>query len=297
MSSKTFYWFVILSLLLVNFPKAHGQNYAVIDSLQKENLIESSTNKKVNKLLSIADEYSHYNTDSTFFYIETALHLARETGYKAGTAEAHFLKSYYYDLIGNYDTAIVHLENATELFIEVGDSSYLSGSYNNLGVLYSYGTNQKKSLEYFIKSAQIGEMLQDSFSLAESYSNIAGFYEELKEYSSALIYFKKALLVDKHYNSKENIAISHLDIGYMNIKLRRFNEALENLKVAQKLMAAVEDPFYQIILYQRLANYYSENANLDSAMFYLVKAQQQSSKLNAPILSAESLSIKSSMLL
>ena len=297
MSSKISCLFSFLIVLLLACPSLSGQNYAVLDSLQKANSTETIPKNRVDILLSIADEYAHHNTDSTFFYIDTALKLAQKVSYQKGQAEAFFMQSYYYDLIGDYDTAIKSLEKSIELFITLGDSSYLSGCYNNLGVLYSYGTNQRKSLEYFIKSIYIGEELKDSFSLAESYSNVAGFYEDLKEYSSALKYFKKALVVDLQYNLPEDMAISHLDVGYMNTKLLRYDDALENLIAARKFMTEISDPFYQTVLFQRLANYYDETLELDSASVYIAKAQKLSSNLNSPMLTAESLAIKGSILL
>lgn len=297
MSSKIFYLFVILILLFLNSPSLHGQNYAVIDSLQKTNIAETDAENRVNNLLTIADEFTHHNTDSAFYYIDAALKLGQETSYKEGQAEAFFMQSYYYDLTGDYDKAIESLEKSTDLFIILGDSSYLSGCYNNLGVLYSYGNNQKKSLEYFIQSVYIGEELQDSFSLAEGYSNIAGFYEELEEYSSALKYFKKGLIVDQHFNFPEDVAISHLDVAYMYIKLLRYDEALENLKAARVLLKEISDPFYRTILFQRFAHYYSETQELDSAFLYILKAQKLSANFNAPMLHAETLSIKGNILL
>ena len=283
--------FMLLSLGLA------AQDHAIIDSLKQVNHKEKDTMVIVDNFITIAEEFSHNNIDSAEHYVDKALVLAEEISYSKGLAEAYFLESYYYDLLGRYPKSIISLEKAIDLFIEIKDSSYLSGCYNNLGVLYSYGKNQKKSLEYFIESINIGEELQDSFSLAEAYSNVAGFYETSKEYNSALKCLNKALAVDRHYNRPENIAISLLDLGYMNTKLLRYDDALRNLQEAQEIMQNIQDPYYRILLNQRLALYYKETNELEKAEKYIMTAQQLGYNFEFPMLRVETQSIKGEILL
>ena len=215
--------FVLLSLLICIL-QVNGQNQAIIDSLKITNTVETNEKNLTDNYLEIANEYSHYLIDSTFLYLDKALVSANNINYKKGIAEAYFKQSYYQDIKGEYLKSIESLEKAIALYEELGDSSYLSGCYNNLGVIYSYGINQKKSLQYFIKSVNIGEESQDSFSLAESYSNIAEFYRELKEYNSALKYFKKALEVDS------SLYLIHNVIGWNLILMGELNKAEEYLE-------------------------------------------------------------------
>ncbi len=292
--------YILLSCIMAvlwSSAELKGQDFAVIDSLKKVNSTEQDPKKIADNYAIIASKFPLNNVDSAQFYANAALELSTKIQYKKGQAEAHFLISYNYDLVGDYTASIKHMKQAIQLFIAVGDSSYLSGCYNNLGALYSYGSEQKKSLEYFIKSIQIGEELRDSFALGQSYSNVAGFYEDLKEYSSALKYFKKGLEVDLHYNYPEDVAISQLDVGYINTKLLRYDDALENLQKAQTLMNTIKEPFYQIILYQRLANYYKETRDLNQAESYILKAQKIGDSYDYPLLTAETLMIKGEILL
>jgi len=274
-----------------------AQDLQKIDSLKTSNTQETDQNIVVDNLISISRQFSHNNTDSALFYLNKALTLARQISYDKGEAKAYFMQSYYYDVLGNNAKAISTLENATRIFTEIGDSSYLSGCYNNLGAFYSYGKNQQKSLEYFIKAIQMGEAIKDSFSLAEAYSNVAEFYDNSKEYTSALKYYKKGLEVDLHYNKSENIAISHLDVGYINIKLRRYEDALDHLEKARELLPKIKEPYFQTILYHRFATYYNETEDLDLATEYTRKAYDLCKCYDYPILLGEILSTKGEILL
>lgn len=296
--SKRFYLFLsFIFLMSLNPLEIKGHNITVIDSLKNLNTTEEDQKQKVDNYLSIAEEFTHGKVDSTFFYINKALKLGKKIAYKEGQAQAYYMLSYYLDVRGEFTKSIESLEQAIVFFEELGDSSYLSASYNNLGALYSYGSEQKKSLEYFIKSINIGVEAQDSFSLAPAYSNVAEFYYELKEYNSALKYFKKALEIDLHYNIPEDVAISYLDVGHVNTNLRRYDDALVNLNEAQNLLSEINDDFYKIILYQRFGNYYQETGELNLAESYILKAQRLLSAYNYPMLDAETLSIKGEILL
>jgi signal transduction histidine kinase len=267
-----------------------------IDSLKTVISKEQDQQKLVDNYNSIANLFSHNKVDSALYYNNLAIDLAKAISYKKGQAKAYFSNSYFLDLTGNYNQAISSLENAIDIFIEIGDSSQLTGCYNNLGVLYSYGINQKKSLEHYIKSINISEALNDPYSMAESYCNIAGCYEELKEYGSALQYYNKTLDIDIENNSVENIAISHLDVGFINTKLYRYDQALEHLEKAQRLMGEIHDSYYRLILYHRFGNYYKEINNLDSALFYVDKAQNLCKNFDYPRVRIDLLLLKSEIL-
>ncbi len=181
------------------------------------------------------------------------------------------------------------MQNAIKLYTEIRDSSYLVACYNNLGVLYSYGTDQKTSLEYFIKAMNLAETINETFALSEAYSNIGTFYEYLEEYGSALKYYTKALEIDIKTNSEHNIALSYITIGNVNIKLQRFENARDSLKKAQKLISLVTDNYRQTELYINLAKYYLETNQPDSAAEHINLAKALNDKykydrLNADIL-------------
>ncbi|MCY1721827.1 ATP-binding protein [Prolixibacteraceae bacterium Z1-6] len=297
MDKRLFITFVFLSCLLLNSFWVKAQDQHAIDSIKQKNFTETNKTVIVDNYIAIADLFSILKIDSALHYINAAIQLSDKISYKKGAAKAGFFQAYYFDLLGNYEQAIKSLEKASELFIEVGDSSYLTGCYNNLGVLYSYGLNLKKSLEYYIKSINIGETMRDSFSLAESYSNVAGFYVDLKEYSSALKYFNKALEIDLKHNESKDMAISYLDVANINIKLHRYHDALENLDKAQALMYKIQDPYYKAILFQRFANYYKETGELDKANNYVAKSQAFSDTFDYPMFKADILAIKGEILL
>jgi signal transduction histidine kinase len=289
MDAKSNNRFIFILPFLILYLGVSGQNQHKIDSIKKINLVEENKETLADNLNNLANFYSESNIDSAYFYANKALVTSKQNGYKNGEAGAYYLLSYFNDREGKLNVAIDNMQNAIKLFTEIRDSSYLVACYNNLGVLYSYGTDQKTSLEYFIKAMNLAESINETYALSEAYSNIGTFYEYLEEYGSALKYYNKALEVDIKINNKHNIALSYITVGNINLKLQRLDNARDSLKKAQQLISLVTDNYRQTELYINLANYYLETNQLDSAADHinLAKALNDNYKydrLNADIL-------------
>ena len=273
-----------------------GQNRFEIDSIISLNKAETDKEKLAKNYNNLANLYSDGNIDSAYFYANKALEISKQAGYRKGEAGAYYLLSFFDDRKGKLNDAIENLEKAKKIFTELGDSSYLVACYNNLGVFYSYGTDQKISLEYYIKAMNLAENLNETFALSEAYTNIGWYYEYLKEYGSALKYYNKALEVDLKINNLHNIALSYITVGSMYIKLQRFDNARDSLIKAQNLISQVRDNYRQTELYISLADYYIETKQFDQARQHILLAQELNSKNDYDRLGADILKLEGDLL-
>ncbi len=256
----------------------HAQVRQEIDSLNTLIRLEKDKKKLVDHYNNLANLHSDDNVDSGYHYVNIALESAKKIEYKNGQAESHYLLSYFEDRSGKTESAIAHLENAIKIYTELGDSSYLAGCYNNLGVFCSYGTDQTKSLRYFIKSMNIAEDLNQTFALSEAYNNIGWYYEYLEEYGSALKYYNKALEVDLKIQNHHNLALSYIMVGNINLKLQRFESARDSLIKAQSFVSKVKDNYRQAELYINLADYYIETEQYKEAKKHISLARNINNK-------------------
>ena len=287
----SFYILFCISFLIVNTGFSIGKNQNEIDSLVRLNQTETNPEKLIDNYNEIANLFSNDNIDSAYFFVNKALDESKKIGYVKGQAEAYYLLSYFNDRTGKLEDAIDDMQNAITFYTELGDSSYLVGCYNNLGVLYSYGTDQKTSLEYFIIAMNLAEAVNETFALSEVYANIGSFYEFLKEYGSALKYYNKALEVDLKSNNQHNIALSYITVGSINIKLQRYDIARDSLFKAQNLISQVKDNYRLTELYINLADYFIETNQLDSASNQILLARETNKKDNYDRLNADILAL------
>jgi len=269
--------YVLISLvLLLCFTARAGalDREAQIDSIKTVCRTETNEIKRIDSYVRLARLYAYSNVDSLLHYSENALQLANDNDYQKGIGDALFLASYGFDQIGKWDEAIANLERAITIFQEIDDTRSLVAAYLNLGVLYSYGTNQVKALEYMIKAKNLAETTDSKFGLPEALINIGGFYEILKEYRSALRYYQDALNLEIELNATNNISLSYISIGKLNIKLKQLDAALENLEQAKKLLPEIKDLHRETEVLILFAYYYLEVNNLDKADSILTRANQ-----------------------
>lgn len=278
---------LLLFLLVFAINPLRANTNQKLDSLLRANHSETDKKKYIDNLNLIAEIQGYTNRDSAVATLENALKNAKAIEYGFGEAEAYFLLGYYSNRNGDYEKAIENFEKASVIFQEIGDSSYLVGCYNNLGVMHSYGTDQVKSLRFFIKALNLAEELNESYALSEAYVNVGSYYEYLKEYGSALKYYNKSLEIDLERKDSENIPFSHMYVGSMLIKLHRFDEALEHLKEAQKLHSKILEQHRDNELYLYFADYYIETNELEKAHTYLELSDDVINKEDYPQLNAD----------
>ena len=206
--------------------------------------------------------------------------LANKLNYKYGKGEALFSISYCYDQSGEWESAIDNLEDAITIFKELKDTTYLIGCTLNIGLLYSYGADLVKGLEYTIEAKEMSEERSDKYALPEAYTNIGWFYEYLDEFRSAHNYYTKALEITREKDKVDFICILNIGLGYVNIKLHKLDEALKNLKRAQELLPKIEDKHLESEIIMLFATYFLETNNLSEAEKNLKKAALLITQLN-----------------
>ena len=245
-----------------------------IDSIKLVCTVEKDEIKLTDNYVKLASLYAYSDIDSLLHYSQKAFELASKKDYKQGIGDALFYLSYGFDQTGNWDEAIENLEKAIIIFRETKDTISLIAAYLNNGVLYSYGKQQIKALEYIIKAKNLSEATNNKFGLPEALTNIGSFYEYLKEYRSAYLYYDAALQLEIETNATDNISMSNISLGYLNIKLQRLDEAYKNLKAAEDLLPQIKDLHRETEVLILFAYYYLEVDLLEKADSCIQKADR-----------------------
>ncbi len=268
-----------------------------IDSVKMVCVELTEGDKLVDNYNYLASLYVNTRSDSSLYYAQKAYDLATKINYDYGKGEALFQISYCYDQSGEWDTAIKNLEKATIIFKNLKDTTYLIGCTLNMGLLYSYGTDLVKGLEYIIDAKNLAEDSKDTYGLPEAYTNIGWYYEYLKEYRSAYNYYIKALKISEENNDLDFICMLDISLGYINIKLQKLDEALVNLKDAQDLLPKIEDEHIETEITLLFATYYIETNQLIEADEEIKKAEKLIEKHNFERLRPDFYAAKGKLLL
>jgi len=188
LNRKSIIWyFTLLAAFVINVTKASAANQK-IDSLLNVNAGLSESEELVDNLNKISALFeSDNNMDSALNYAQKALTLSKKINYLNGKAKALFMVSFCYNESGEWENAIDNLEQAVIIFRNSNDTTSIIGSLLNTGVLYSYGSDLVKGLNYIIEAYNMAEEHPEKFGLSEAYTNIGWYYEYLHEFRSASI--------------------------------------------------------------------------------------------------------------
>ncbi len=270
----------LLWLLLINVTTASAADQK-IDSLLNVSAGLNESEELVDNLNAISTLFEYDNKmDSALFYAQKALALAEKIDYKRGKADALFTISYCYDESGEWESAIANLEQAVIIFRDLNDTTSIIGSILNTGVLYSYGSDLVKGLNYIIEGYNMAVEHPDKFGLPEAYTNIGWYYEYLHEFRSAYNYYVKALEIATEKEQSDFICMLDIGLGYVNIKLKKMDEALENIEHAQTLLPQMEDELLESEISLLFSTYFLETDQLTEAENKLLKAEALIKKHN-----------------
>ena len=264
----------IFLMLVLGLHKSYGADPG-IDSLKAVCAQIDDEKELVDNYNILSSLYVYTSSDSSLLYAQKAFDLAKSIKYQYGMGEALFQISYCYDQSGEWNTAIENLEQAIGIFNELNDTTYLIGCKLNIGILYSYGTDLVKGLEYIIDAKNLAEDHNNTYGLPEAYTNIGWYYEYLNEYRSAFQYYIKALEIAEDNNELDFICMLNIGLGYVNIKLHKLDEALQNLQKAQELLPQIEDKHIGTEVLILFATYYLETNELGEAEKSIQTAEKQ----------------------
>lgn len=195
---------------------------------------------------------------------------------------AHNTLGYHEDTLGNYDAAIYHFEQVTELASSVDElreiRKLLISTYNNMGISYrKIGELEKARNNYELSLELILELHgKDHVEVARTYNNIGAVYYVRGDIGQAAEYFRMS--AEKFQNL---YGPNHLDVaGALNnlascyFQLSDFEKSARYLERAQRIKESTLGPDHLEIAvgYSNLAAIHILNDDLELAEKYYAKS-------------------------
>ena len=279
-----------------------------IDSFRRKLDITASDTMRLVLLRNLARSYSELNPDSSFFYAEKALSIARRLNFKLDESSA--LREMGYSLLnrGNYprslQTSLSSLaisedpkseqkvlvgkfDNDDELMYRTATPheqrlSELAFTHQIMGVLYANRNNYEKALLHHQHGRQYAEMsgnipLQSIINMTMSRA-----YLNLKKTDSALISLQKAYDQAMRTGFKRYLGSILLNLG--RIYSVKGDTQLANDYYRQSLMASAEYGYFRGVVASNLllAEFYLQSGKKDSAFLHISGALNAAQNLDAP---------------
>jgi two-component system NtrC family sensor kinase len=262
---------VALTILLMQFfSLADSQNrFSNPDSLKT---VLDTTSQDTTKVLLFADlsfTYAFLQLDTSIFYAQKAISLARQLKYKKG--EAAGMDSYGWALwaSGNYDKAIEAALKSLNLYKELRDYDKMVSAYTALAVYYRDADDSGEALKYGILSKNLFEspFVTRNFVGIEPYTTIGSIYLFNNQIDSAAWYISKSYEREKA-TRKNPYGYTMNMMGLIETKKKHYQRALDYYRALIPKAMEVKNYLDVVDAYTSIATVYRETGNIDSSIWY-----------------------------
>ncbi len=279
---------IFLLLLLPFFAKAQSLQ-SEIDSLHHELQLAKNETSRMNIYRSLGSYYDDVIIDSSVYYANEAIKIAKKLGLKFNEAREKALMGWPLSKMGNYPLAFKTASEALDFFDNPDNEKYLidiprgetprswrlmwlSATYNTLGGLYNFAGNYEKSVSLSQESIRIGESVNDTSGLVDVYSTIGEPYFKLNKFDSSLYYCKKAIILYETSTYKKYLSNIYIQMGDIYSKQKNFSLAKAYFNKAIQASILYKNTVQLGEAHIRLADLYRSQNKIDSSLYHGIEA-------------------------
>ncbi len=279
---------IILTILCTIgfFIIVHAQQNLEINRLLQVLATTKNDNVKAATLNQLGFMGKDYGFDAKKFAREGLL-LSTKIGNRAEQAIAHLNLSQIFNEAGKYDSALLAIEQAQELFPEkdsVNHASFYAKYYFSLGMLSLPGGNDKDgTLQNLLNAFRFARMSKDHYLISVCYGAVSKAYNLLRQFDKSIENSSEYL--DFALAQKDTLIIAK---GYQVLSASYFNAGnMEKhgvyFKEYEKLLPKLANPYYNWLYADNRAMLFAEKGLFAEAIAEAEKAIRvaQNNKLSS----------------
>ena len=254
----------VLFLILFVPIVASSQNKRLIDSL-RQRLIITPEKEHFELLNTIGWEYRSSLPDSTIYYSQTAIDLAKKFNLKVSIAHALNFIGVGYNYQGDFKKSYAYCQQAKELAEAEGDSIEIGYSNNNIGRLLFEQGIISQSFPYFLNGLKIFEKLHNETGVAYAKQSLANLYQLQKNYKKAEQFHKEALNLRISLKKPRDIALAYSQLAILYQEINNLSESNKYLLRSDSVCRVIQDDINMARIKILLAKNYLKEGQLDEA--------------------------------
>lgn len=252
--------FLIFAVLF----KGHSQNVQLIDSL-KNQLKQSSGEKRYKLLNAIGWEFRFANQDSTIWYAEQAYELGTKLSISKDLARSLSYIGVAYNYKGDRIKAYEYYLKGLRLSEKQKDTTQIAYSNNNLSRLFFDQGVLSKSYSYCITALTLFKHLNDSSGLAYSYQSLGNLYRVQKDFGKSEINFQEALKIRKKLGNKRDVMSALVYLGNLYKEKNQPANSTKYYLMADSVGQLINDVINLADIKIRLAENYLKEGKVSQA--------------------------------
>lgn len=207
--------------------------------------------------------------DSAIFWLNKALEESRNAENNYWIAKnLSDLGETAFRPMGDFQQALIYVEEAIPFSIKSGDSLLLAANYFSLGRIFADQGNYTKSLESLYQSLGLYETNKDSMYYAKVYNSLGIVYSRQENYQNALRFYQLSLQYSRLLKKNINAAFSSNNIGTTFQRMNLQDSAVLYFREGLKIEKNNPYPFARAALLNNLGNSFRFLEAFDSSVYY-----------------------------
>jgi DNA-binding CsgD family transcriptional regulator len=283
----------MLILFVAMSIRSDAQSVYIIDSLRNILTTARTDSARVATLTELALVYGNgpYNIPAGLKSCDSAWHIATRSR-QAPLKLKCYIRCIYAQLYRYANDSLKckqNIQEAEKIAEELGDSVLFGLVYHQKGMYCKFLSQEKKKLDYLLRSADLLKNTNYHKTMLMNYHNITLVFQRLGDYHTNLVYARKAFPHALNPNDRilayYNGAGAHINLGFSGAGFEKnIDSAVYMLKEANRLIKLHRKRVKDVSLLANVPNYlgrlytqenYEYVYNLDSAIHYLEEGRDE----------------------
>jgi len=263
---------------------------AQTDSLLNVLAKTDNPEKKVDLLNELADIYTYRNLDSALYFVQEAISISRNSGYRMGEVNGLIKKCDILRERGKYDESLLYADRIKEYAEQNTDKNLLARYYYLSGYNFLDQQAYNLALEQFKKSFELFREIGDLIGMGDAQRKIAQSFDGRGEYNLGYDYKLSALNCYKQAGYQRGIAASLNNIAnYFEFFVHDFEKAGSYLLQAENINIEAGNHFWLSKNYFNHSFVMLDMHEVDSAFYYSSMSSDLAAQVGNPYWHAISL--------
>ncbi len=260
--------YFLLLILVISCGGVSAQNKQTDSLIRQLSVVKYDTNR-VWVLAELCSNYRYSNTDSSIFYGEMALNLARQIKFLRGQANTLNRLSQTFLVTGDLPKTLELQYSALKISEDNNFQLEKAACLRRIGSVYTELKNYHKAVELFLTALKIDSVIKNKGGEAIAFNNLGMVYQYMNNTDSALYYNKKAFTALNNYKPMA----SELYRVRGDIEAMKENKDSAIYYYQQGIQIGLKSNDYRnnSFTYSNLAAFYKQVNQPDSSIYYALK--------------------------
>jgi tetratricopeptide (TPR) repeat protein len=184
------------------------------DSILLELQRQPAPEKQVSLLIDLSEIYTEEpQYDSAYHFAWEAIKIAVKNNLGKAEAESYYALGYAYDLSGRLDEAVLHYENARNIYAGLDIKPEVANCMNAKGVAAYFKGDFEKALAYYLETLDYVEQHGIKKVMINTLNNLGVIYRITSKNQEAIDIYHKTLNLSRSTQNDKMVAVSFQNLG------------------------------------------------------------------------------------